>query len=491
MAARKLRIAIIGAGMSGILCAIKLRAAGYDEFQIFEKAESLGGTWLHNRYPGLSCDIPSHVYAYSFAPNPNWSQKYSPGPEIRAYLERIADDFDVRRVMRFGVEITRCEFADGVWTLVAGEEVLGRFDAVLAATGILHHPRDVTFPGLDTFAGPAFHTARWPDDVSLDGQRVGIIGTGSTAIQIVTDVVERVRTLKLFQRTAQWIWPEANSYYSEDDKARFKEPGTLQHIRQRMSSVIDERFSNALVDVDGEAMQALEHECRDNLERSISDADLRRKLTPDYRAGCKRLIMSAGFYEAIQHPNADVVTDAIETIEPRGILTRDGRRHELDVLVLATGFNAHQFMRPMELVGVDGVTLDEVWSESVYAYRSIALPEFPNFFMLMGPQSPVGNFSLIDVAEIQFAYIVQLLDRLASDADAVVAPTHAATRRFTDEVVAAMKNTIWVTGCASWYLDDRGVPITWPWTVQDFADSMREVVWADFQSAGYHGAAVS
>ena len=185
--------------------------------------------------------------------------------------EKVADELDKEKKQR--------EEAEEGWTLVAGDEVLGTFDAVLAATGILHHPRDVSFPGLETFAGPAFHTARWPDNVTLDGQRVGIIGTGSTAIQIVTDVVERVRSLKLFQRTAQWIWPEANSYYSDDDKARFKEPGTLQHIRQRMSSVIDERFSNALVDVYGDAMQALERECRDNLERSIKDPELRRKLT--------------------------------------------------------------------------------------------------------------------------------------------------------------------------------------------------------------------
>ncbi|MEM7405550.1 MAG: NAD(P)/FAD-dependent oxidoreductase [Pseudomonadota bacterium] len=477
-----LRIAIIGAGMSGILCAIRLREEGFSNIVIYEKAETLGGTWRENRYPGLSCDIPSHVYAYSFAPNPDWSQKYSPGPEIQAYLQGIADDFDVRSVMHFDHEITRMVFEQDHWRLWSHARELPAADAVLAATGILHHPRIPHFDGLDTFAGQAFHTARWPDGVTLDGQRVGIIGTGSTAVQIVNDVVSRVDSLTLFQRTAQWIWPEANAYYSDDDKARFREePELLAHMRKRMSHVIDNRFSNALVSVGSDEMALIEAECRRNLDDNLHDPVLREKLTPDYRAGCKRLIMADGFYANMQRPNADVCVEAIDCIEPTGIRTADGEFHELDVIVLATGFNAHQFMRPMQIEGVDGVTLEQYWSDSVRAYRSISMPGFPNFFMLMGPQSPVGNFSLIDVAEIQFNYIVQLLHKLSEDACSAVQPTAAATERFTAEVIAAMQNTIWVTGCASWYLDERGVPITWPWTVQDFAASMQEVVWDDYQ----------
>ena len=482
---RSLRIAIIGAGMSGILCAIRLREVGYHDFEIYEKATGLGGTWRDNRYPGLSCDIPSHVYSYSFAPNPDWTHKYSPGPEICAYFERIADDYGIRRKVHFEHEITRCEFNDNVWQLWSNDRGLGQFDVVLSATGILHHPRDVDFEGLESFAGEAFHTARWPAGLSLDGQRVGIIGNGSTSVQIITDVVERVAGLSLFQRTAQWIWPEANAPYSQDDRARFRDdPAMLRHIRMRMSEAIDARFSNALVDMDSDAMHALEEECRRNLEENVRDPELRRKLTPDYRAGCKRLIMSSGFYESIQHPNAAVVTDGIKRIEPAGVRTQDGTLHELDVLVLATGFNAHQFMRPMQITGLGGVTLEEVWADSVHAYQSICMPDFPNFFMLMGPQSPVGNFSLIDVAEIQFNYIAQLLALLRDNQCTFVRPTRTATERFTAAVVDAMKNTIWVTGCSSWYLDERGVPITWPWTVQDFADSMQNIVMEDFELAG-------
>jgi cation diffusion facilitator CzcD-associated flavoprotein CzcO len=467
--------------MSGILCAIRLHEHGYDDVVIYEKAEKLGGTWRENRYPGLSCDIPSHVYCYPFAPNPDWSQKYSPGPEIQAYLERVAKQYDVTRLMQFDTEITRAEFDDGCWHLFSGERDLGRFDAVLAATGILHHPSIPHFDGLDTFAGHAFHSARWPDDLPLNDKRVGIIGTGSTAIQIVNALTPEVPELRLFQRTAQWIWPEPNASYSEDDKARFRDdPQMLAHIRQRMSEVIDARFSNALVAADSKAMEAIESECLAHLEAHVSDPELRRKLTPDYRAGCKRLIMATGFYECMAEPHVHLVTEPIRHIEPTGLRTEDGELHELDVLVLATGFNAHQFMRPMQIRGRDGVTLEDVWRDSVYAYRSIAIPEFPNFFMLMGPQSPVGNFSLIDVAEIQFRYIVQLLDMLRDECRSL-SPKSSATERFTNDVIAAMKNTIWVTGCQSWYLDERGVPITWPWTVQDFADSMVAVERDDYE----------
>ena len=398
---RNLHIAIVGAGMSGLLCAIRLIEQGYRDIVLYEKAHTLGGTWRENRYPGLACDIPSHVYAYSFAPNPDWSQKYSPGSEIQAYLERIASQYELWPLMRFNHEITRCTFVDGRWQLHSGTQQLPTADVMLAATGILHHPRIPHFDGLESFAGEAFHTARWPDGLRLDGERVGVIGTGSTAVQIVNNVAEKVESLLLFQRTAQWIWPEPNSAYSEDEKARFRaEPERLAYIRKRMNAMIDARFSNALVNVDGPEMAALEAECRRNLEDNLHDPELRAKLTPDYRAGCKRLIMANGFYANMQRPNLDVVTDEINSIEPAGVRIADGSLHELDVLVLATGFDAHQFMRPMQITGVDGMTLEQFWAESVHAYRSIAMPDIPNFFMLMGPQSPVGNFSLIDVAEI-------------------------------------------------------------------------------------------
>ena len=478
---RDLRIAIVGAGMSGILCAIRLLEDGYRDIVIYEKAAKLGGTWRENRYPGLSCDIPSHVYSYPFAPNPDWSHKYSPGPEIQAYFEGVAQDFDVVKLMRFSTEVTQAVYDAGTWQLWSNAQPLGTVDVVLAATGILHHPHLPDFEGLESFEGQTFHSARWPENYSLAGKRVALVGTGSTAIQIVNAVASEVEQLHLFQRTAQWIWPEPNSPYSEDDRARFRDdPSTLEHIRRRMSEIIDGRFSNALVAADSEAMHRIEAECRSHLERHVTDPELKAKLTPDYRAGCKRLIMATGFYENMTRPNVALVTEPIERIEPRGVRTENGTLHEAETLVLATGFDAHQFMRPMQVLGQDGVRLDDVWSDEIFAYRSISVPGFPNFFMLMGPQSPVGNFSLIDVADIQYHYIAQLLAQLRKGWRAI-APNAEATRRFTDKVIAGMRSTIWVTGCRSWYLDDRGVPITWPWTVQDFADSMKTVALEDYE----------
>ncbi len=469
--------------MSGILCAIRLLEDGYDDIVIYEKAARLGGTWRENRYPGLSCDIPSHVYSYPFAPNSEWSHKYSPGPEIQAYLERVADEFNIVRLMRFSTEVTKAAYLSSAWHLWSHGEDLGAVDVMLAATGILHHPKLPDLEGLDTFGGQAFHSARWPENYPLADKRVALVGTGSTAIQIVNAVASEVQALHLFQRTAQWIWPEPNSPYSAYDKARFRDdPGAMPHIRRRMSEMIDQRFSNALVAADSEAMHRIEAECRAHLEHHVTDPVLKAKLTPDYRAGCKRLIMATGFYENMTRANVSLVTEGIKQIEPAGVRTADGALHEADTLVLATGFNAHQFMRPMEIAGRSGTRLNDVWAESVFAYRSISVPEFPNFFMLMGPQSPVGNFSLIDVADIQYRYIAQLLALLRDECQEI-APTRQATARFTDEVIAAMKDTIWVTGCNSWYLDDHGVPITWPWTVRDFADSMERVVLEDYELA--------
>ena len=282
--------------------------------------------------------------------------------------------------------------------------------------------------------------------------------------------------------TPSRIWPEANADYSEDEKVRFREdPAGLRHLHNRMRELIAERFSNALVDAGSEAMATIEEACRWHLETKVRDPELRRKLTPDYRAGCKRLIMHDDFYDAMQRTNARLITEVIERIEPEGIRTRDGRLHELDVLVLATGFNAHQMMRPMRIQGRGGVTLEETWADSVHAYLSLALPDFPNLFMLMGPQSPVGNFSLIEVAELEFDYVAQLIAMLRRGDCRELSPSRQATDRFTRDVRAAMESTIWVTGCASWYLDASGLPIGWPWTVQDFADAMKRPALEDFE----------
>lgn len=467
---RPLSIGIIGAGMAGIASAVRLPNGGFDDVVVYEKADEVGGTWRENTYPGIACDVPSHLYSYSFEPNPEWSRTFSPGSEIQAYFRDVALRNGVYERTRFGDEVTELTWSDDRWLLRTASGHTATHDVVIAATGVLHHPNVPSLPGLERFAGSAFHSARWDHDVAIDGARVGVVGTGSSAVQITSALADRVSSLALFQRTAQWIMPVDNPAYTEADQQAFRDdPELVRKAREGLGRAFADNFANAVVDADSPEMALIEEACRENLERSVADSDLRERLRPDYRAACKRLIASPDFYEAIQRPNARLVTDPIAEIEPEGVRTEAGDLHELDVLVLATGFRVDRFLRPIEVAGRDGIRLDDVWAERPSAYLALAMPYFPNLFMLNGPNGPVGNFSLIDVTELQLGYVVQLLDTLRSGATSVeVSDTAAAD--FEAARVEATKRTVWVTGCRSWYLDDRGIPTAWPWSYQRFRE---------------------
>ncbi len=476
-----LRFVIVGGGMAGILVAIRLREAGYTNFTLYEKADSLGGAWRDNTYPGVACDVPAHLYSYSFAPNPDFSRLFAPGSEIRAYFEHTARERGVLPHVRFGQEIVRCAHEGGHWQLETARGDRDHADFVLMATGVLHQPNVPELPGLANFASARFHSARWDHAVPLDRKRVGVIGTGSTAVQIVSALADRVAKLALFQRTAQWIMPQENPEYSATDRAEFRQrPEVLQHVRHKQARLFTE-VSNAVIDVESTQLQTIEQACLTNLEKSVRDAELRERLRPDYRAACKRLVISGDFYRAIQAPSAELVTDAIERIEPEGVRTRDGRLHALDVLVLATGFRADRFMRPMRVFGRDGLSLDALWAQRPLAYQTVSVPGFPNLFMLNGPNSPIGNFSLVEAAEVQLGYILQLIERVRAGECREINATQAATERFELERVAAAKRTVWSSGCKSWYLDDRGVPTAWPWSFAHFRERLAQPVSADFE----------
>jgi cation diffusion facilitator CzcD-associated flavoprotein CzcO len=387
----------------------------------------------------------------------------------------------VTPLVHFGEEVTRCEYDGRRWQVRTRSGSRDEADVVLMATGVLHHPHYPEIEGIEDFAGEIFHSARWNHDFDWRGRGIGIVGTGSTAVQIVGAVVDEVEHLALFQRTAQWVIPQENPEFSEEQKAYFREhPEVMKAMYDDLSELFARTFANAVVDASSEELKVIEQKCRAYLG-TVRDPDLCRHLTPDYRATCKRLVVSGDFYEAIQKPQAELVDAGIERIEERGIRTGDGRLHELDCIVLATGFEAHQFMRPMTIVGRDGVALGDVWKRNTPAYRSVSLPGFPNLFMLIGPNSPVGNFSLMEVAERQLDYVLQLIDRVLAEGRHSVEASQAATDAFNARIVEASKKTIWVTGCRSWYLDDDGVPAAWPWTLQRFRDEMREPDWADFE----------
>ena len=298
-----------------------------------------------------------------------------------------------------------------------------------------------------------------------------MVGTGSTAVQLTGALARRVAHYTLFQRTAQWVLPQANNAYTAEEQAAFRaDPDRLKEMHDNLATAFG-GFASAVIDADSAGMAMIEQLCRDNLE-TVRDPVLRERLRPDHRAGCKRLVVAPDFYEAIQAPTAELVTEAIEGIEPEGLRTVDGVLHPLDVLVLATGFHPDAFMRPMEIVGRGGRRLADEWSPRPNAYLSISMPDFPNLFMINGPNGPVGNFSLIEVAEYQVAYVVQLLEQLRSGGVRAIAPTRAAMTEHEAARVDAVRDSIWVTGCRSWYLDDRGIPATWPWTFDRFREVM-------------------
>ncbi len=475
------RVAIVGAGMSGLCMGNALKHAGLDDFTIYEKAEEVGGTWRENRYPGLSCDVPSRFYSYSFAPNPDWSSVYSPGPEIQDYFVRMADELGLRSQIRFGSEVTETRWEDGRWVLRTRDGNSDVADVVVTATGVLHHPKFPDIPGLESFAGATFHSAQWDESVALGGARVAVIGTGSTGVQITTALAGVAGQLELYQRTAQWILPVPNREYSPLLRKAFRRFGRLNRLSYRFYQAQLEVILGQAVTKDGVFRKLISALCRLNLRYGVRDPELRRKLRPDYQPMCKRLVMSAGFYPAIQQPGVELVTDAIDHIEPSGIVTTDGRLHELDVIVLATGFDPHAYMRPMEIVGPRGLTLEQAWADGPRAYRTVALPGFPNLFTLMGPHSPVGNHSLIAVAETQSRYIVNWVRRLAANEVSSVTPTERATADYNRELRDSLPGTVWSTGCTSWYLDEKGVPELWPWTAGRHREMLREPIDEDFE----------
>ncbi|WP_395407542.1 flavin-containing monooxygenase [Pseudoduganella sp. UC29_106] len=471
---RELRVVVMGAGMAGILAGIKLREAGFSSVVIYEKAARVGGTWRENTYPGLTCDVPSHAYTYSFEPNPEWSRFLPPGAEVQAYFEHTVAKYGIADLIRFNEEIVGCEYLDGRWHLTMKSGLRDTADIVIAATGVLHHPKLPELKGLASFEGKSFHSSRWDHSVPLDGQRVGVIGNGSTGVQIVSALAGRAAKVSHFQRTAQWIFPVENLHFSDEQKAAFRsDTQLLRDLRNEPTYLSNvERFTNAVLDPESPEIKEIEAIALGHLERSVPDTALRNKLLPDYRIACKRLIYSPDYYKAIQHPDAALVTDGIECVEARGIRTRDGKLHELDLLVLATGFKADQFMRPMNVQGRDGVKLNDVWAKRPRAYLAVAIPQFPNFYMLNGPTGPVGNFSLIDIAEQQWQYVSQLIELVRSGEYREVEATQQALDEYDVARIAAAKKTVFGSGCNSWYLDAEGVPATWPWSQQRFREAM-------------------
>lgn len=469
---RKPKTIIIGMGLSGVAMGVRLMEAGFTDFTCYEKAEDLGGTWHYNFYPGLRCDVPSYYYQFSFSPSTNWSHRFCGGPEIKQYYIDTAKKYNVHERIKFNSEVKHAHYRDGKWEIELANGDKDSCDFLIAACGILVRPRYPDIKGLDDFEGTVIHTARWDEDLELKDKRIAVIGNGSTGIQMIKPLTDVCKKVYSFQRTPQWIVPVPNRRYSAFSKKLQQLFPPLSKFYYYSMRFVMERMMGVGVIRDGWARRNVARLCQWNLN-SVKDYKLRRELTPDYTPMCKRLVMSSEFYPAIQKPNAQLVTDPIDHVEAKGIVTKDGTLHELDIICLATGYHAAEHMLPMTMSVEDGPDLDELWKDGPRGYRTVSLPGFPNFFMVMGPNSPVGNISLASVAETQSLHIVNFMKMWADGKFNQLSPKADATERFNKELVENMKDTVWTTGCASWYLDQQGVPVSWPWTADKFRNDLK------------------
>ncbi|MDX3108769.1 flavin-containing monooxygenase, partial [Nonomuraea angiospora] len=451
-------VAIVGAGFGGLCMAIRLERAGIRSYAVFERADDLGGTWRDNSYPGAGCDIPSHLYSYSFEKYASWTRRYPEQPEILAYLERCADKYDVRRKIRFGAEVQRAEFDGARWQVTSGDRT-EPFDVVVTGTGQLNRPHLPDIPGMPDFEGVSFHSARWNHAHDLTGRRVAVIGNGSSAAQFIPRIAERVERLYVFQRTPNWVIPKPDAAFGPLARLGFRVvPGLQRAYREWIYRYAEAALYPALAQ--GWSADLLRRRALRHLHDQVPDPALRAKLTPDYPPGCKRVVIDSAFYPALTRPNVDVVTDGIVRITPTGVETTEGS-HEVDTIVYATGFRSTEFLAPMEITGSGGRTLEEQWKGGPEAYLGISVPNFPNLFLLYGPNTNLGHNSIVFMIECQVEHIMSCLPYLSANGPIEVRPEVMAAWR--GQLDAAMARMVWGGGCRSWYKTAEGrVTNNWP-----------------------------
>jgi cation diffusion facilitator CzcD-associated flavoprotein CzcO/acetyl esterase/lipase len=469
MSAPHYRVAIVGTGFAGLGAAVRLLQEGVESLVVFERAESVGGVWRDNTYPGAACDVRSHLYAFSFVPNPDWSRRYSPQPEIRAYLERVAERFGVLPHVRFGHDVTEAAWDDGAarWTIETNGGT-HTADVLVAAPGALAEPRYPEIPGLGDFAGAVMHTARWDDGVAIDGARVAIVGTGASAIQVIPAIQSRVEELIVYQRTPAWVIPRRDAPFAEGTRRRFRErPGVHGLLRRALFGYHE---VNGLPFRHPRLAEQVERVMRWRLRQQVRDPELRRVLTPDYRLGCKRILLSDDYYPALTQPNVTVVDGALRHVLPHATVGADGVERPTDVVVLATGFHVSDLPFAGLVAGRDGRRLAEVWGPSPTAHLGTTVHGFPNFFLLQGPNTGLGHSSVVLMAEAQVEHVVHALEAMDARALAAVEPKAEAQAAWVAEVDRRAEDTVWTSGgCASWYLDETGRNAAlWPGSVPAF-----------------------
>jgi cation diffusion facilitator CzcD-associated flavoprotein CzcO len=469
------RVAILGAGMSGICMAINLLRKGIDDFVILEKASSTGGTWRENTYPGVACDVPSHVYSFSFELNPQWSHSYSSGREIWEYCERTVDKYGLRPKIRFHTKVTDVRFDGKLWNvhLESGEVV--RSDVVVSGLGGLHLPNRAKIDGIETFGGARFHTAEWDHGVDLTGKRVAIVGTGASAAQVLPDIAPAVAEVTVFQRSAAWVFPRLARDITPGRRALYqRHPWLMRLYRWYLWAFMDFVGSFSLARGTWFAARLRRMGLR-HLEEQVHDPEVRRKLTPDYDPGCKRRCISDDYLAAFNRSNVHLVTDGIARVESGGIRDQTGKLHEVDVIVEATGFKPFDITDYVNIAGKAGRTLRSAWSERIETLRTMMIPGFPNFFLLLGPNSATGHTSALIMIESGAAYVASTLDWMSREGLAQIDPDPLVVAQYNERLQRDMKKMVFSGGCNAWYTDanDRNFTL-WPYSALRFLFEQRK-----------------
>ena len=477
-----LSVAIVGGGFGGIGTAITLRQRGTEDLLVFERGERLGGVWQHNTYPGIACDVPSHLYSYSFARNPQWKRRYSPGDQIREYLEDCTRRFGVEDAVRTGVDVTAAVWdeARALWHITTSD---GDYDAkvLVTACGQLSEPSIPTVEGIERFAGPAFHSARWRDDIDLTGLRVAVVGTGASAIQFVPAIAPLVKQMHVFQRSAPWIIPKGDRAYAPWENHLFER----LPVRQVASRFANWAFFEAAAPGFVDHRWLLRPIAAANaalLRRQVADPVLREQLRPTDEIGCKRLLVSNDWYPTFTRPNVELVTDGVAQVTETSIIGRDGIEREVDVIVFGTGFNANGFVAPMQVTGRSGANLADVWDPLPQAYLGTAVSGFPNLFMLYGPNTNMGAGSAIFLLESQMRHVAQAVGLLRRTRGRSLEVRPEAQVAFNQEMRDRLARSVWESGCSNWYVDEQGHDTSnWPGTMTEFRRRSAKVSLDDYR----------
>lgn len=484
---RAVRLAVIGGGCSGIAMAAQLRAQGIDDFVVLERAADLGGTWRDNVYPGCACDVQSALYSFSFAPNPEWSRTFSPQSEIWAYLHRVTEQLDLLRHFVFNQDVLGAGWSDEQqrWhiTTSAGE---WHASALVLASGALSDPVVPDFEGLSSFEGRVFHSAQWDHSFVFENARVAVIGTGASAIQFVPRIQPRVAQLHVFQRSAPWVLPRRDRAVPEWRKRLYRSvPATQRAARATLYALRELIFLPFRYP---QLVGLAESVAQWHLKSQVKDAELRAKLTPTYRLGCKRVLVSDDFYPAVTQPNVSLVTQPIARINAQGVQTMSGEQHNVDAIIFGTGFRPTDPPLAPHITGRNGRTLADVWQGSPSAYRGTTVAGFPNFFVLLGPNTGLGHTSILLMVEAQTRHVAQVLSAMQQRGASAVEPTSDAQRTFDTWIASNLAGTVWNTGgCRSWYLDANGRNTTlWPFGIGRFRRLMSRLDERDYRFTSAH-----